>query len=327
MSSKNSSVGISRLALIILLAINPKNAVGAIAIGAPGTRLTEPTSSVVNPSAPSFVETDDTRTRTKTRFRIRRTRSADLDVVSSMLAMESASPRRNEDGTIAWNWNDGVKRLRAKSLLEMQLRHRLLAVEEGRKIISNIYDDVSIQGSYGEEECLLLSDEDTCSILWSNDKFRSKVKSAVVNSQEVSVWHNHNFDLTPHDSAFLHHAMMSVVEASNGDVVGFCEVAWLPTRSQDEGFSNGGLVAENVSLPRYAPAIFNLVTSQSHRRMGIATRVIKFASKFVTTKWCSSAPLGLYVRSDNQSAMRLYARNGFEVVGKNHDGLLYMMQR
>lgn len=236
--------------------------------------------------------------------------------------MESVFPRRNEDGTISRNWNDGVLRLRAKSVFAMQLQHRLRAGEEGRKIISNIYNNMSINESYGEEECLLLSDAETCSILWSNDNFRAKVKSAVVNSQEVSVWHNHNFNLTPSDPAFLNHAMMSVVDLCNGDVVGFCEIAWLPSLCNREHFD------EDVSVPRYAPTIVNLVTSPSHRRMGIATRVIKFASKFTSSsKWCFDAPLGLYVHNDNESAIRLYVSNGFEVVGNDDDGMLYMVLR
>ena len=37
--------------------------------------------------------------------------------------------------------------------------------------------------------------------------------------------------------------------------------------------------------------------------------------------------LGLYVHSVNESALRVYAKEGFEVVAKNDDGLLYMTRR
>mmetsp|Transcript_7875 Transcript_7875/g.16739 ORF Transcript_7875/g.16739 Transcript_7875/m.16739 type:complete len:326 (-) Transcript_7875:60-1037(-) len=325
MISKHSTIGIFlQSAFSILLAVFPTENVDAIVISAPETQL-KPTSCPMKPSTKSFVKKNNTSKIKKTRFRIRRTQSKDLDAISSMLALESVSPQRNEDRTISRNWNVGVLRLRAKSIFEMQLQHRLRAVEEGRRIISNIYNNMSINESYGEEECLLLSDEETCSILWSDDNFRAKVKSAVFNSQEVSVWHSHNFDLTPNNPAFLNHAMMSVVDLCNGDVVGFCEIAWLPSLCNCE---HGEHVGEDISVPRYAPAIANLVTSPSHRRMGIATRVIKFVSKFTSSsKWWFDAPLGLYVHNDNESAMRLYVRNGFEVVGNDDDGMLYMVLR
>ena len=125
-----------------------------------------------------------------------------------MLAFESVQSK----DTHTTNWNDNMKRLRSKSLLQMQLTHRLAAVEEGRKTTKQHMKEYSID-LY-----------DMCSLLWANDNFRSKVKNAVSNSQETNAWTTHDFDLTP-SSEMLNHVMMSVEDLSTGDIAGFCEVA------------------------------------------------------------------------------------------------------
>ena len=314
-------------------------------------------------------------------FRIRRARVADLDAISTMLAMESVPSKHTH------NWNDGMKRLRAKSELTRQLYHRLAALEAGRDTASRLKEQYTLPPDDGDYLCSLSDDYDACHQLWRNGNFRSKVETAVAHSQENNAWGVHNFDLAP-SIDLLNHVMMSVVDLSSGEVVGFCEVALLPCPSVDtpcvayDGTSRTrhlqfaqdtelgtqddtpGITCshaydysshvtqminkettwsfgehsshhdEEVGSIMFAPAIVNLVTSPSHRRMGMASRVLKFASWFTTTKWRSSCHdkfsmrLGLYVRPENESALRLYTKEGFSRISSDViDGLIYMRIR
>ena len=342
----------------------------------------------------------DSSNRTYKQFRIRRTQDADLDAVSTMLALESVPPSTGD----SVNWNDGMKRLRAKSLLEKQLTHRLAAIEEGRKSVTvhrRKQQQLLNDNNYDDDDDTICSlsddDDDECYHLWINDAFRSKLKNAICNSQETNAWTRHNFDLTPSSWDMLNHAMMSVEDKYTGEIVGFAEVAWLPSptglaqllpqsSSSSETTTNNYFVSDDsiLNVPQsqssycnesddsycdaitqsyyeeartahhveqqqqFAPAIVNLVTSSNHRRMGIASRVINFASKYTNTQWLLSSSnnssssssssnncntrLGLYVRPENESALRLYSKKGFEVVSGSSsddnvdDGLLYMSQ-
>ncbi|KAL7527114.1 hypothetical protein ACHAWF_002045 [Thalassiosira exigua] len=107
----------------------------------------------------------------------------------------------------------------------------------------------------------------------------------------------------------------------------------LGARGGDDASSLGSSEATE-----YAPAVANLVASSSHRRMGVATRVLDVASRYARTQWrdddgargmgAASTRLGLYVRKENASARRLYRKRGFEVVATDvGDGLLYMAEK
>ena len=337
--------------------------------------------------------------RRRRQFQIRRTRASDLDAISTMLATESViSSTDVTAATTSWNWNDSMKRLRAKSQLDKQLSYRLAAIEEGRKTTKRLKEQYYANAFNNDEEevCSILSNDETCHLLWSNDNFRSKLKTAIQFSQEKNSWAFHNFDLTP-KSDMLNHVMISVEDQISGEVVGFCEVAWLPsptsisvTSSSNyhldsmDGFATMHMYDEDydaqqnqhqqrllvsdatlnipqspceetsdsycdVSATSYqyedvlpmqnqqncAPAIVNLVTSSSHRRMGIASKVLNFASKYVNTQWSSSChsnnnimpgnTIGLYVNPENVSALELYCKKGFKMVSsEGEDGLLYM---
>jgi ribosomal protein S18 acetylase RimI-like enzyme len=121
--------------------------------------------------------------------------------------------------------------------------------------------------------------------------------------------------------------MLSVVHTLSEDVVGFCELAWLPCPRPN--------LIEVTTQQSYAPAIVNLVISSTYRRKGIASRLLKFASKYTTTQWKrtqydnDSTRLGLYVQLENESALRLYRKEGFTHISNNSDvdGLIYMRQK
>ena len=158
---------------------------------------------------------DITTTRRSTRrhdrqFKIRRTQPSDIDAVSSMLASESIGVSQQST-----NWNDNINRLRAQSIIDKQLRYRLAAVEEGR----NTAHRLKVLDDNSDEICHL----------WSNTNLRDKIQTASFLSQEESCWTSHNFELTP-TCDMMNHVMMTAV-SSSGEVVGFCEVAYLPSPS------------------------------------------------------------------------------------------------
>jgi ribosomal protein S18 acetylase RimI-like enzyme len=272
-------------------------------------------SNEINPTRP---------VRTQPLFRIRHTRATDLDVISTMLATEAVP------FTHTHNWNHDMKRLRAKSEFTRQLTHRLAALDEGRLAASRLKQNkqyTSLSDDDNDDEICSLSDPDydTCYQLWQISNFRSKVQTAVKHSQENNAWKVHNFELTPSAELF-NHVMLSVVHTLSGDIVGFCELAWLSCPQPN--------LIEVTTQQSYAPAIVNLVTSSNHRRKGIASRLLKFASKYTTTQWKrtqydnDSTRLGLYVQLENESALRLYRKEGFtQISNSDVDGLIYMRQK
>jgi ribosomal protein S18 acetylase RimI-like enzyme len=243
-------------------------------------------------------------------FRIRKTKPDDIDAISNMLAMASMAEN---------NWKQRITRLAIKSTLEKQLRHRLNAIEEGQRTLLEFKKDSSLYATNNSEECII-DPKTTCHLLWSNDNFRDKLKSAVMSSSERNAWEGHNFNYTPQDVALFNHVMMTVVQRGDNEddnVVGFCEVAWLPRPSSH---------TNNVEC---SPSIVNLVTCPSHRRRGIASRLIDVASRYARTQWLdfninSCNGIGLYVHPDNESALYLYGRKGFEILDGTENGLLYM---
>lgn len=250
------------------------------------------------------------------RFRLRRTSQSDLDAICHMLATESVDS------------NHFMQRLRAKSSFHEQLSHRLQAIDVGRRTYSNfkqLHDDYSVND------------------LLSVNEFKTIISRAVSSASEPNAWQIHQFDTTTNDSNLLHHVMVTMEDPTSGDVVGFCEIGFLEQMQltsvermhvSDDPSEIPPMPeiedAVNVSCdnaPLYAPAILNLVVSSSHRRLGLASRLVNFAHKYSRTQLCqndSNVKLGLYVHPDNHSAVNLYKRKGFEVVAKSEEGLLYM---
>jgi len=135
----------------------------------------------------------------------------------------------------------------------------------------------------------------------------------------------------------MNHVMMTAVSLS-GEVVGFCEVAYLPSpppigyrndydiQQQRIQVSNDSLDIPSSSCCEETsdsycdilqddtqqydfdqqqqcaqPAIVNLVTSSLHRRKGIASRIISFAKKYTSTQWQSST-----CNTNNEISLGLY---------------------
>lgn len=195
-------------------------ALSAAVVQAPSSRI--PPSSTVHSTSPisPIVKTFHKQ------FRIRRTQASDLDDISKMLAMESFPPSEGTD-----TWGDKMMRLRAESLLKNQLTHRFAVIEEGRTCLL-----------HGDDLCSLSADpngNNACQLLWSSHNFKTKLRRAIHNTQETSPWKSHNFDVLP-SSDMLRHTMISVETQPQGEVVGFCEIAWLPSPAAPSVFVGQG---------------------------------------------------------------------------------------
>jgi ribosomal protein S18 acetylase RimI-like enzyme len=296
------------------------------------------------------------------RLRIRRTKVGDVDAVSDMLvesSMSSSSSSLSEGRSRYGDWNDGMRRLRIKSDLTKQLHLRLDALVAGRHAVRR-WGEERRRYAYDDRACSSTSerefDDDEYGdarrrrLLWNDDVFRTKVRRAARHSHEDNVWRHHDFDVVP-EMEMLHHVMLSAVivdsssyssRAKGGKgneevVVGFCEVAYLP---HPPTAGRTTMNDSTISISSYAPTIINLVTSSSYRRMGIASRVLRFASRYTSTRWRGSrhygredddcdlragSELGLYVHHENECALRLYAKEGYAAISSDVDnGLTYM---
>ncbi len=285
-----------------------------------------------------------------------------MDAVSDMLvesSMSSSSSSLSEGRSRYGDWNDGMRRLRIKSDLTKQLHLRLDALVAGRHAVRR-WGEERRRYAYDDRACSSTSerefDDDEYGdarrrrLLWNDDVFRTKVRRAARHSHEDNVWRHHDFDVVP-EMEMLHHVMLSAVivdsssyssRAKGGKgneevVVGFCEVAYLP---HPPTAGRTTMNDSTISISSYAPTIINLVTSSSYRRMGIASRVLRFASRYTSTRWRGSrhygredddcdlragSELGLYVHHENECALRLYAKEGYAAISSDVDnGLTYM---
>ena len=259
---------------------------------------------------------------TAKRFRLRRTSSSDLDDICNLLATESLP-------------SSFMHRLRAKSSFNQQLSHRLQAIDVGRRTYRNL--------KQLDDECSIIDNYNVSNLLSVNGEFKTIIKKALSNSSEPNAWEKYRFDTTTattKDSGMLHHVMITIEDNTSGDVVGFCEIGYLEQmqRTSKERMNVSGDSLEIPPMPQfvdfscgdrhsYAPAILNLVVSPSHRRLGLASRLVNFALKYTRTQLRqqdSNVKLGLYVHPDNHSAVNLYTRKGFEIVTESKEGLIYM---
>ena len=209
---------------------------------------------------------------------LKKTIESDLSTICSMLASTTLKPT---EYAAIFDWARNIEFLRAKDSFNKQLSSRFLVMKQGRAIFSrNATQSMEFRR-----------------LLFSNDSFRWALESAVNCATEANAWTNHNFALTPEDPSLLQHFMMSAFIDEN--LVGFCEVAMLPSPKDDEG------------KYCYYPCISNLVVSPSYRNKGIATKMIRSAIRFIQRHWMHTREISLYVEKANKIAVRLYEKVGF----------------
>lgn len=258
-------------------------------------------------------------------LRVMKSCEEDLDTVSTLLSQAISIESENASLLSAWKVN--MERLRAKSDLQKQLQFRLNALSIGEYIFASQTKCLENNEDFLPE---LPASNDFSRILWSHDNFRSKVEKAANLSLEKSVWKNHNFALPPEDPYMLQHIMLSVKDKKNLEIVGFCEVAMLAAPSCSLSFSDDK-IEQSACVTKYVPTLVNVITSPSHRRQGIASRLVEAAIRYVRAQWrlpssTGVTSMGLYVDENNNAAISLYQKEGFVTVGRSDDStnLLFM---
>jgi len=234
--------------------------------------------------------------------RIRSMREADISNVAQILASSLLDQADHSNGmTIATHFKAKLELLKTIGGVESLLRSRIHAIEFAKKVqFPHLV--------YSPEE---INETDGLRHVWSNnDSFRKKIELAANLSNEPHIWKCHNFACAPGNGRWLQHKMLTAVDATSGDIVGFCEIAMISKPSSLSSSSTIFQEDENDSMD-YAPTVMNLATCPQHRRRGIATRLIHAASRFVEREWKESIELSLYVEQDNEAAIALYQNLGF----------------
>jgi ribosomal protein S18 acetylase RimI-like enzyme len=289
------------------------------------------------------------------KIRIRTSQDSDIKSIAEMLSTASVSNNNNNKNSGGgWssstlplttiNWKVKMDQLWAKADIEALLRARLEAIQEGKRAVARVSDLFSTSSSSYDEiemydDLAAVATTATSSIkkdqlylMWkTNQRLRQCIQRASRETGEDNIWKRHDFATPPLDASWLNHLQMSAIDVeSGGQVVGFCEVAMLsnPTSStllsvvENDDDDNDELccdVSSSSSMLLFAPAITNLVTALSHRRRGIASRLLRRAERFVQRKWGYTC-LGLYVEKENQAAVALYQSLGYQPVTTCHGG-------
>lgn len=208
--------------------------------------------------------------------KIRSTHEDDIDEISAILAAEAFVPSGS-------SWMGSINHLRRVASFQSLLSQRHQVMKEGHKALSRVLQDY--EG---------VSDADQLRLVWNHDAFRSRLRRAAAVSTEPHLWKEHNFALCPTDISHLQHLMVTA-KAEDGTIVGFCEVAMLEA---PDGSS-------------YSPTIANLVINEDYRRQGIGQSLLESVTRYVQQNW-NAEELALYVAKDNEGAVSLYQKAGFQ---------------
>ena len=251
------------------------------------------------PSDAAIVPNDRRATSNSVTLRIRSTKLRDIDQISGLLAaaLVNSDNTAEQNPEKRWkNWKVSMEILRLKAALEKLLVPRVHAIAEGEKVRNKL----------SAFDLLEVSEFDMLRFVWSNDHLRQSIERAAKASPEPHAWRGHNFETAPLESCWLQHKMFTAEDAETGKIIGYCEVAMLSSPKVSVGGYNDGEEAAN------APTILNLVTSPKYRRRGVASKLLKTATRYVSQSWPNEDRLSLYVDMENASAITMYTRLGFE---------------
>lgn len=244
----------------------------------------------------------------KLNLRIRSTAPEDIPMVSTILAHALLEEKdlRHRQTQLPFNFKKHMEFLRTKSGVVSLLHSRMDAMTTGKKLWQCVSDVAPTEHN--------LNDRDKLRYLWSSEIFRTKLEKACKLSDEPHSWKGYNIACAPQDTDKLFHKMMTAENVATDQIVGFCEVAMLShpmhwNSKEDESCNNSQHKKEDEKGA--VPTIVNLVTSAEYRRRGIASSIIKSASRYVQLQSCSNE-LALYVEQKNSGAVRMYERLGFE---------------
>ncbi|KAG7353043.1 acyl-CoA N-acyltransferase [Nitzschia inconspicua] len=242
----------------------------------------------------------------KLQLRIRSTATEDIPTISTILSRallkEEEKPRHKYEPQPAFNFKRKMEFLRTKAGVVSLLHSRMEAIAVGRKIWQMVSSESSLKG---------LDEKDKLRYLWSSEIFRNKLEKACKLSDEPHSWKNYNFACAPESMEQLFHKMLTAENVATGEIIGFCEVAMLSQPKHWCSVDGSNEVTERSFTEESVPTIVNLVTSAKYRRRGVASSIVRSASRYVGIQGCSKE-LALYVEQNNKGAVQLYERLGFK---------------
>ena len=267
-------------------------------------------------------------------LRIRATTEGDIMQVANMLThalleedgVGAAAGKHNKQKLLSPLQSMKFRNIR--SGVAPLLQSRMNAIKIGRKILGDHLGKGTLEN---------MEEADQLRLLWSNDNFRNSVGKAASLSNEPHIWNDHNFACAPQSFNWLFHKMITAENAYTGEIIGFCEIAMLSQPSDgDSSESNtygigSSVFDEECSLLEEepgVPTIVNLVTSADYRRRGVGSTVMNSAMNYLQKSSSTFNEIALYVEEENDSAIKMYERLGFQkarrVESKNQ---WYMMRQ
>jgi ribosomal protein S18 acetylase RimI-like enzyme len=237
------------------------------------------------------------------RLRIRTAREEDLAKAAVFLSTASTPDR---GGWFSLSYK--LDQMFAQSDIEELLKGRCRAIEAGKSSFSRAREQliqrIAATDVDGNQVDSMddVSDQLLLQYWWnhgSTGTLKTLIQKAAACTGENNVWCNHNFALTPWCKTWFQHIQMAAEDPVTGEIIGFCEIALLenPLASNDD--------------PVFALAISNLATSPAWRRRGVATRLLQSAQRYARRQWQADS-LGLYVDQENEAAVKLYEKMGYQ---------------